>query len=306
MHWLYPANIGTAIIDGWLTTVLVDSGACMNVVTSEFVKARGLEAGSIQDLNNHAGRIPINGARGKRTDSLGYVMIRVQILYAPSYDEDQVALIIEDPTLFSKQCPVVLGTPTIFWAVQAMKESEMNHVELAWQHAKAGYEYTHFLINLDDYLEGENHSVELNEKLLLRKKQVLLLFSNTMVHCKTQATQMHGYKLHVMTHAPYPEDKSSLPNGVYVLKTYTELKDGSRNVSVVLRNLTSKTIHLAPGRCVAWIAMANEVPEAVPSPELAKELAETQTKETPKLTIEEQQKLLMELLRQDGGLEQLK
>ena len=49
-----------------------------------------------------------------------------------------------------------------------------------------------------------------------------------------------------MTHAPYPEDKSSLPNGVYVLKTYTELKDGSRNVSVVLRNLTSRTIHLPP------------------------------------------------------------
>ena len=71
---------------------------------------------------------------------------------------------------------------------------------------------------------------------------------------------MHGYKLHVMTHAPYPEDKSSLPNGVYVLKTYTELKDGSRNVSVVLRNLTSRTIHLAPGRCMARIAVANEVP----------------------------------------------
>ena len=44
----------------------------------------------------------------------------------------------------------------------------------------------------------------------------------------------------------------------------------------------------------------------MPSPELAKELAETQGKEAPKLTIEEQQKLLMELLRQDGGLEQLK
>ena len=50
---------------------------------------------------------------------------------------------------------------------------------------------------------------------------------------------MHGYKLHVMTHVPYPEDKSSLPNGFYVLKTYTELKDGSWNVSVVLQNLTS-------------------------------------------------------------------
>ena len=90
------------------------------------------------------------------------------------------------------------------------------------------------------------------------------------------------------------------------MKTYTELKDGSQNVSVVLRNLTSKMIHLAPGRCVARVAAANEVPEAMPSLELAKDLDETLPKEAPKLTIEERQKLLMELLRQDGGLEQLK
>ena len=47
----------------------------MNVITPEFVKARGLVAGSIQDLNNHAGCIPINGEGGKRTKPLGYVMI---------------------------------------------------------------------------------------------------------------------------------------------------------------------------------------------------------------------------------------
>ena len=221
-------------------------------------------------------------------------MIRVQIPYAPSYDEDQVALIVEDPSLFSQKCPVILGTPTIFWAVQVMKESEMDCVKPAWQHVKAGYEYTHFLVNVEEYPEDcsfptntRKNPVELDEKLLLKKKQVLLPFSNTMVHCKTQAMQMHGYKLHVMTHAPYLEDKSSLPNSIYILKTYTELKDGSRNVSVVLRNLTSKTIHLTPGRCVARIAAANEVPKAVPSPELAKELAEAQRKEAPKLTIEE-------------------
>ena len=205
--------------------------------------------------------------------------------------------------------------PTIFQAVQAMKESELQRVEMAWQHARAGYEYTHFLVNGKNYPEGVDRSfptntsrnpVDLDEKLLLKKKHVLLPFSNTMVHCKTQLTQIQGYKLHVMTHAPYPEDKSSLPNGIYVLKTYTELKDGSRNMSVVLRNLTSKTFHLAPGRCVARIAAANEVPEAVPLPELAKELTETQAKEAPKLTIEEHQKLLMELLWNDGGLEQLK
>ena len=75
---------------------------------------------------------------------------------------------------------------------------------------------------------------------------------------------------------------------------------------MVFRNLTSKTIHLAPGRCVARVAAANEVPEAMPSPELAKALDETLPKEAPKLTIKERQKLLMELLRQEGRLERLK
>ena len=102
MCWFYLANIRTAIINGHATTVLVDSGAHMNCVMPEFVKARGLEAGSIQDLNNHAGCILINGAGGKRTEPLGYEMIRVQIPQAPSYDKDQVALIIEDTSLFSR------------------------------------------------------------------------------------------------------------------------------------------------------------------------------------------------------------
>ena len=316
MRWLYLAHIRTAILDGQLTTILMDSGACMNCVKPEFVKARGLVAGSIQDLNNTSRHILINGAGGKCTKPLGYVMIRVQIPQVPSYDKDPVALIVEDPSIFSRRCPVILGTPTIFQAVRAMKESEMHNLKLAWQYTKAGYEYMHFMMNPDDVPVEEGQSfptntrrnlIDLDEKLLLKKRQVLLfLFSNIMMHCKTRQTQMQGYKLHVMTHAPYPEDKSSLPSGVYVLKTYTELKDGSRNVSMVLQNLTSKTIHLAPGRCVARVAAANEVPEAVPSPELVKDLEEALPREAPKLTIKERQKLLMELLWQDGGLEQLK
>ena len=62
MRWLYPANIKTAILDGRLTTVLVDSGARMNCITPEFMKVRGLVAGLIQDLNNHSGHILINRA----------------------------------------------------------------------------------------------------------------------------------------------------------------------------------------------------------------------------------------------------
>ena len=109
-----------------------------------------------------------------------------------------------------------------------------------------------------------------------------------------------------MTQAPYPEDETHLPIGVYVLKTYTELKDGSQNVSIILRNLTGKPVHLTSGRVVAWVLAANIIPEAVPSPAAEKKLNELDLEGAPKkLTVDERQKLLMELLHRDGGLSQL-
>ena len=51
-----------------------------------------------------------------------------------------------------------------------------------------------------------------------------------------------------MTQVPYPDDKADLSNGLYVMRTYTELKDRSGSVSVVLQNLTARPIHLAQGQ----------------------------------------------------------
>ena len=117
-----------------------------------------------------------------------------------------------------------------------------------------------------------------------------------------------GYKLHVMTQATYQEDQANLPNGVYVVKTYTELRDGSHNVSVVLRNLTGKPVHLAARRPVAWVVATNAIPDATPSPEFLRKLDELEPSWNPrkKLTIEERQKLLLELLRKEGRLDKLK
>ena len=117
-----------------------------------------------------------------------------------------------------------------------------------------------------------------------------------------------GYKLHIMTQALYPEDRVNLSNGVYVVKTYTELHDGSRSVSVVLCNLTGKPVHLSAGRPVAWVVAANAIPDATPSPEFMRKLDELEPDQEPsqKMTIEDRQKLLLELLRKDGRLDKLK
>ena len=78
------------IIDGMETTCLIDNGAWVYLVTLEFVWDRGLDVGSIQDLNEHNRHnrhIPLSRLGGRVMEPLGYVMLQVQIPYVPSYDE---------------------------------------------------------------------------------------------------------------------------------------------------------------------------------------------------------------------------
>ena len=121
------------IIDGVETTCLIDNGAQVNLVTLEFVRDRGLDVGLIQDLNEHNGCIPLSGLGGRVTEPLGYMMLWVQIPYMPSYDEDQVVLVVLEDSSFLRKCQVVLETPTINQAIRAMKESEMENAPEAWQ-----------------------------------------------------------------------------------------------------------------------------------------------------------------------------
>ena len=314
-QWFDRSNLCTAMIDGVKTTCLIDNGARVNLVTPEFVKNRGLEVGSIQDLNDHDGYIPLSGLGRKITEPLGYVILRVQIPYMPSYDKDQVALVVSEDSNFLKRCQVILGTLTINWAVQAIKESEMENAPEAWRSALHSYEFANYMVQLnpEDYgmtlptNTGENPT-DLDELVLLKNKATIPAFESIILHCRTRKTMMMGYKLHVMTQATYPEDRTNLPNGVYVVKTYTELRDGSRNVLVVLRNLMGKPVHLAAGRPVARVVAVNAILDATPSPEFLRKLDELEPNWNPpkRLTIEERQKLLLELLRKEGLLDKLK
>ena len=226
-----------------------------------------------------------------------------------------MALVVSEDSNFLRKCQVVLGTPTINQAIQAMKESEMENAPEAWQSTQQTYEFANYMVQLDpeDYgmtmpTNTEENPTDLDELILLKSKTTIPAFESIILHCHTRPTMMMGYKLHVMIQANYPEDRANLPNGVYVVKTYTELHDGSHNVSVVLRNLTGKLVHLPAGRLVARVVAANAIPDATPSPEFLKKLDEMEPDQNPpkKLTIEERQKLLLELLRKEGRLDKLK
>ena len=42
----------------------------------------------------------------------GFVIMNVRVPCVRGYNEDQIAIVLEDPEM--KDCPVVLGTPTLF------------------------------------------------------------------------------------------------------------------------------------------------------------------------------------------------
>ena len=129
-------------------------------------------------------------------------------------------------------------------------------------------------------------------------------FTSVIVHSQTKKTFMLDQRLNVMIQAPYAEDEAHLPVGLYVQRVYTELKEGSRNVSFVVHNGTSRPVHLSGGRVIARVVAANVVPEPIVSPELENKL-NRELKDHKPMTTDERQKRLIETLEKSESLGKL-
>ena len=141
--------------------------------------------------------------------------------------------------------------------------------------------------------------VNLNKKIKLKEWFVMLV-----LHGQTEWMMMLDCTLWVITQAPYPEDQANLPNGLYVLSTYTQLSLGSHSVVVVVWNRTFKTVHLAIGQQIRRVIIANAVLDPQASPDLLKKLDEEEL--VPMLGTAECQENLLEILENNGGFEGLK
>ena len=269
-QWLGPENIGQTLIDCEPVPALIDNGAQVNTVTPSFVKRHGLVVGTIDDLNKHRGRIPVSCSGGYYTEPIGYVLIWVQFPRIPSYDENQVALVIRDGSEFSQRVPVIIGTPMIDRVVRALKESKLDTIPKEWQRARCAHEYINgfFVRSMNPAgpmpTNTNQNPLDLNEKVFLKNKCTVPGFESVVVWVRTHHMMMMGYCLNVMTQAPYIEDQANLPVGVYVIPTYSELRDGSWSVAIVLCNLTGKPVHLQAGQVIAWVLAANIIPEGNP------------------------------------------
>ena len=308
--------MGYAIINGQRERVLIDSGARSNAVTPAYVKEHKMKVRPVHDLALHPTLIPISSIGG-HTATLGYIIINVQVEGIPSYYEEQVALVIPNVTQLGLKVPVILGTPTIHRLCRQMKESKIQTAPEELQHTLLSYEASRNVsihtmtpqLDPDPGIEyptntGQN-PIDLDEPVLLKDKVIILAFMSQIVHVLTQKTFMKVHCLNVMVQPLYLEDKAKLPVGLHFQQVYTEMKDGSQNISMVLCNGTGKSMHLTAGWLVGRIVAANLVPDGVASPELEAKLAKDGEPEPP-LTTEQCQELLMKVLEENSSLGKLK
>ena len=70
---------------------------------------------------------------------LDYVIIRVQVEGVKGCNKDQVSPVIPDFATFGSRVPVTLGTPTINWILNMIKESEIDELDVSLNGSKISH-----------------------------------------------------------------------------------------------------------------------------------------------------------------------
>ena len=238
---------------------------------------------------------PIRGIGGIPVEPVGFIMMNVKVPCVQGYDEDQIAIVMEHPDM--SECPVILGTPTIYRVMEVIKESEISKLAVPWASSQVSWLMRDIQARLgqvvvNDMANKPISPLNVDEVVRVASKCTIPPFGHKAIHGKVNLV-LHGYKMNGMTHG-LEKRLPSLPLGIDVQTVYATLADGSNQVTVVLRNNTWDWLEIKKGIPIARMVAANEIPK------VTNLLSAEEPKEQPTLTEAERQDLLLEKLDLTG------
>ena len=179
----------------------------------------------------------------------------VQVDGVLGYD-DQIALGILDFSDFTARVPVILRMSTIGRVVSVMREVEMDALVMPWANARVAH-----LLSVHRMMPMEvGDDMNDNDQLMYTQKaETIEPFSSDIVPVKIGRAYV-GEHINVMVQALQTQD-GSLPQGLTVQNTYTELRKGSKKADVVVQNNTAYLQTLQKKTPVARVVAASPVPE---------------------------------------------
>ena len=284
-QFIGPKNLGEALIDGELATCLLDNGVELNFITPAYARKRGMDIMSLESLAQEiGGKIPpIAGIGGIMVKPEGFVMMNVQIPCVRGYNEDQIAIVMDDLGL--KDCPVILDMPMIFRVMEVIKESGVSWL-MRGVHVRMSQ------LAVDDVANKSVAPLLVDEVVRVSHKCKVPPFNHEVIHGSVGLV-LQGYIMNVMTHG-LEKRSPLLPLGIDVQSAYATLAMGSNRVVVVLRNTTRDWIEIGQGTLVARMVATNQVPCVIDT------ISAKRPKEQPTLTEAERQVLLLDKLDLSG------
>ena len=183
--------------------------------------------------------LPIRGIGSISVEPIGFVMMNVKVPCVQGYDEDQIAIVMDDPGM--SEWLVILGTPTIYRVIEVIKESEISKLAVPWASSQVSCLMRDVQARLgqvvvNDVANKPISPLNVDEVARVASKCTVPPFGHKTIHGKVNLV-LHGYKMNVMTHG-LEKRSPSLPLGIDVQTVYATLADGSNRVTVVLRNNT--------------------------------------------------------------------
>ena len=286
-----PKNWGKALIDE-LVTCLLDNGSQLNFITPAYAHKWGMDIMSLDSLAQEVGEKipPILGIGGIMVDPEGFVMMNVNIPCVKGYNMDQIAIVMDDPGM--KNCPVILGTPTIFQVMEVIKESEISKLAVPWASLRVSWLMRGIHARMSQLNVDDVAPLSVDEVVRVSHKCKIPPFGHKVIHSSVGLV-LQGYRMNVMTHG-LEKRSPLLPLGVDVQRAYAMLAAGSNRVAVVLRNNTRDWLEIGKGTPVARMVAANQVPQVIYT------ISAKRPKEQPTLTEAERQVLFLDKLDLSG------
>ena len=194
----------------------------------------------------------------------GFVIMNVRVPCVKGYNEDQIAIVLEDPEM--KDCPVVLGTPTLFRVMEVIKESEISELAVPWANSRLswlmrGVHAKMSQLQVKDVANKPIAPLSVDEVVRVTSKCLVPPFGHKVIHGRVGLV-LQGYKMNVMTHG-LEKRSPLLPLGLEVQSAYATLATGSGRVPVVLRNNTKDWLEIKKGTLIARMVAANLVPRVI-------------------------------------------
>ena len=235
------------------------------------------------------------------TRPLGYIVIWVQVDGVQGYDEDQIALVILDSSDFVTQIPVMLGTPTIGQVVNVIRETEVDALATPWANARAADLLSVHRMTPMEAGDGQKEELDMNgydQLMYTQNAETIEPFSSHIVPARL-GRACKGGCINIMVQALWTQD-GSLPQGLTVQNTYTELRKGSKKAVVVVRNNTAYLQILWKKTPVAREVVALPAPEPPVGKQLVEGANESCDSHTPRLTVRQRHGNLFDELDLNG------